>query len=60
MAGKNTEVNKEMTKLLEMFTETCKTMIFCACTIAVVSCGLERERLTFGERNFRKMYQAKK
>ncbi len=69
MAGKNTEVDKEMAKLLEqfakqyhevMFTETCKTMIFCACAMAVVSFGIEQVRQSVRERNFRKMYQTKK
>lgn len=69
MAVKNTEVDKEMAKLLEQFAlqyhetmirEVCRTMVVCGCAMAIVSFGLERVRQSVRERNFRKMYQTKK
>lgn len=69
MASKNTETDKEIAKLLERFAQEYHTMVLketvtmvmlCAGASALASLTVESIKQHVRERNFRKMYQAKK
>lgn len=69
MASKNTEMDKEMAKLLERFAreyhtmvlkETATMVILCAGASVLASFTVESIKEHIRERNFRKMYQKRR